>query len=698
MDSILDPGRNCWKVFEDVNVSFLIDAEDYFRDLRRSLLDAGHTIYIAGWDINSRIELVRRGEKPGHNRLGPLLDHLVREKSGLNVYILDWDFSTILQPQRELLPLVKFRWQYHDRLRFQMDDKHPVGASHHQKIVVIDDAVAYCGGMDLTAYRWDTREHRKDDPGRTTPNGRPYNPYHDVQARVDGRAARALGDLFRDRWTKATTGSAAKPEAKKESMESRDWDCSSARVGIARTFPAYEDQPEIREIENLYLDLIQSARQTIYIENQYLTSETFTEALAQSLSRKDGPEVIVVLTKDYTGWLGEQAMKVLRTRAISRLRAADGYGRLGIYYPVIPGIEPEQFTVHSKVMVVDDLYARVGSSNLSGRSMGLDTECDLLVDGTSSSGTREGVRFFKARLLAEHLGMDPGQVLQAIDSGSTMKELIESRSGKKRALVKLPERDEPEPSALKVLELTDPDHAVNMNFLKEHFFGEEDRKTFIKRNKSLLGFLAIAGLAVLVPLLWFFTPLGEMIDPGEMEKWFSILREEPLTPLFVVLLYAFGGLLFVPLNLLIISTAVAFPTIPALAYVLTGSLLSSLAGYAVGRLLGKSFVRDFFPAKAEPLYQRLSQGGFVPVLLVRIIPVAPFTSINLFAGAIPVRFRSYMLGTLLGILPGGISLVVFQRSLLKMITDFDPVTLILALGALAFFLGVFLFFRKRYHV
>ena len=87
-------------------------------------------------------------------------------------------------------------------MRFCLDDDLPLGASHHQKIVVVDDAVAFSGGLDLTIRRWDTREHRLDDPQRVDPSGEPYPPFHDVQAMVDGKAARALAELARERWAR----------------------------------------------------------------------------------------------------------------------------------------------------------------------------------------------------------------------------------------------------------------------------------------------------------------------------------------------------------------------------------------------------------------------------------------------------------------------------------------------------------------
>src|SRR3546814_14781470 len=85
-----------------------------------------------------------------------------------------------------------------------LDKMLPVGASHHQKVVVADDAVAFCGGLDLTIKRWDTPEHLPQHPLRRDPAGQDYQPFHDVQMMVDGEAAAALGDLARRRWKRVT--------------------------------------------------------------------------------------------------------------------------------------------------------------------------------------------------------------------------------------------------------------------------------------------------------------------------------------------------------------------------------------------------------------------------------------------------------------------------------------------------------------
>src|SRR6185437_9244660 len=119
---------------------------------------------------------------------------------GLRGCILSWDFAMLYAFEREWLPVYKLDWRTHRRLHFRLDGRHPPGASHHQKVVVIDDAVAFVGGFDLAHRRWDMPAHRANEPRRVDPYGATYAPFHDVQLAVDAEAARALGDLARERW------------------------------------------------------------------------------------------------------------------------------------------------------------------------------------------------------------------------------------------------------------------------------------------------------------------------------------------------------------------------------------------------------------------------------------------------------------------------------------------------------------------
>src|SRR5690606_14892883 len=128
------------------------------------------------------------------------------------------------------------------------------------------------GGIDLTIRRWDSETHDFANPHRVDPHGQPYNPYHDVQAVVDGEAARAFAELARQRWAKAACERPRPPGRRfRRWPDSIAPDFENVPVGLSRTFPGADGEPDIREIETLFLDSADRAERMIYIENQYLT-------------------------------------------------------------------------------------------------------------------------------------------------------------------------------------------------------------------------------------------------------------------------------------------------------------------------------------------------------------------------------------------------------------------------------------------
>ena len=196
---ILQQGRNCWKKVRSGRVKFLIDGAAYFSALAEALEHARESILILGWDFDSRICLQpeANGSAPASNDLGTLLNTLVARRRKLHAHILIWDYSMIFALEREPTPFFDRAWRKSSRIHFQLDGNHPIGASHHAKIVVIDDAVAFVGGLDLAKGRWDTPEHRPEDPRRVDFNKAYMPPHHDVQVAVDGETAAALGELVR---------------------------------------------------------------------------------------------------------------------------------------------------------------------------------------------------------------------------------------------------------------------------------------------------------------------------------------------------------------------------------------------------------------------------------------------------------------------------------------------------------------------
>jgi phosphatidylserine/phosphatidylglycerophosphate/cardiolipin synthase-like enzyme len=256
--------------------------------------------------------------------------------------------------------------------------------------------------------RWDEDRHRDEDPRRFTPTGLAYPPRHETMCMFDGDAARAMGDLARQRWLEGC-GEKLEPVTCDDSHD--PWPPEIAPgiidvpLGISRTEPAWRGAAGVREIEWLHLQAIRAAKKLIYLENQYFTSPLIAAALARRLEEKDGPEVVVVSTARAPSWFDHFAMDSARRALLERLRHADVYGRLSAWTPVTRSGQP--IIVHAKVTVIDNILLRIGSANINNRSGGFDTECDVSVEA-EHEGDRvsEFIRRHRSRTVGHFIGVD----------------------------------------------------------------------------------------------------------------------------------------------------------------------------------------------------------------------------------------------------------------------------------------------------
>lgn len=442
---IIAPGRNCRTVATAVRAAALVDADAYFARLEQALRRARRSITIVGWDFDARIVLKPDGEG-GPQPLSELLLELVEANPRLEIRILIWDFSVFYAPGEALPMLLGAQWQEHPRIHLRLDDQHPLRGAHHQKLVCIDDALAFVGGIDLTVRRWDTPRHGAEDPGRIDPDGCAYAPVHDMQMVVDAAAARAVADVVRDRWRTATGEDIAPVE------EAGDpWppglvpEFADIPVAIARTLPPWGDAPGVREAAALTLDALSAARRRIYIEAQYLTAASVGERLAERLAEPDGPEIVALVTCNSDGLIERFLMGANRDRLIRRLKQADRYDRLRVYFPVTASPDGNrEILIHSKLIIVDDDFVRIGSSNLNNRSVGLDSECDIAFEAENEA-TRRAVAGLRVRLLAEHLGATPEAVVEAEAREGSLVRAVEALNGGLRHLKLFPAAEQDGP-------------------------------------------------------------------------------------------------------------------------------------------------------------------------------------------------------------------------------------------------------------
>jgi uncharacterized membrane protein YdjX (TVP38/TMEM64 family) len=380
-------------------------------------------------------------------------------------------------------------------------------------------------------------------------------------------------------------------------------------------------------------------------------------------------------------------MGVLRARLHRRLAAADAHRRFRSYCPEVPSLRGERcLNVHSKVLVIDDDFATVGSANLSNRSMGFDTECNLALEAHGDPRVQAAIGALRNRLLGEHLGVAPQRVADALREHGSLIGTIEAlrRDAKGRSLDPLEPRISDDVDALVPdAAVIDPERPLVSDELVRDFVPEHEQRPM--RGRLVTLGLLICVIAVLAAA-WRWTPLREWLDLNALIAFADRIDDLPGTPLLVLAAYVVAGLLVVPLTVLIAATGIVFGPVFGVMYALAGGLLSGFVSYMIGRKLGRETVRKLAGERLNAISRKLAERGLLAVVLVRIVPVAPYTIVNIVAGASHINLRDFLLGTFIGLLPGVLGIVVFVDRIMATLRNPGFVTFAL-LAVIAGLLG-----------
>ncbi|MBK5952552.1 phospholipase, partial [Rhodospirillum rubrum] len=699
------PGDAVWRRAHADRCAILIDGEAYFSALRQAVIAARREVLIIAWELHSKVDLLRDVEIDDQGlaadgwpvALQPLLLAALERNPDLHIHIVLWRVAVLFLLEREVPFDLPKLWACHPRLHFVEDGDLPALASHHQKIVAIDGRLAFSGGLDLTTSRWDTSRHLAHDPRRVNPDGAFGRPWHDVQVMVDGDAARALTEIARRRWERATAEPLPAHDILPAPAEavSDPWpaaiapDFTDIAVSIARTEHEYAGRSEVREVEAGFIATLENARDWLFIEQQYLTSEAVGAVLERRLAEEDGPEVVIILPQGSDGPAQQAIMDKGRDDMLDRLRAADRHGRFAAYWPIArdsdegpngaenaeaadptdptdPPAEPEGrgVYVHCKVMIADGTSLRIGSANMANRSMGLDTECDVILEDDGTADFHAKLFALACRLAGDLLGLDAQTVAARIEAeGSWIKAIEALRDKPGNTLLPFTHRT---PTLLADLapdlRLCDPDRPLDPDTAAAMLIApsiEElppapppDPSGGRKRRKAWLALAAVVAVGGALGLAWTNPDLLKWADPHRLLDALGSWTSSPFAPLVAVLGIVALGLVGFPVMVMILGTGMAFDPWIALIVNLLGVGASASLLFLIGRMAGRDAIERFGGRAIPALSQRLAKQGAATVAALRNVPVMPFTLVNLVCGATHIRFRDYLVGTLLGMAPG----------------------------------------------
>jgi phospholipase D1/2 len=660
---IFEPSRNCWVVNRANFATLLIDCDNFYRALHKAIIKAQHSIFILGWDIDSRVRLLR-GEEERKSLVPSVVVDLLAWKAKQNpeiqIYLLRWDSSIAFAGERELPAEYNWTMQTPANLSICLDNSVPMGGSQHQKVFVIDDELVFTGGMDIAPQRWDTREHLVVQPEREDDNG-PYGPYHDAQIMLSGPIVSDFAKLVRWRWQRAAGYLPKEQRLRVTEHLPPTWPegfapfFKNVKCAIARTIPRLEDDIEAQEVREMYLDLIASAKNFIYIENQFLTSTEIAHALNQRLLSIPALRVLIVSSYSPQGifervamWAGRLDFKKILESGISKERVrmtcagiTDQHGKM--HYK----------RIHSKIFVVDDQHLVVASSNLSNRSMALDTECDLVIAADTDEISQK-ILAARNDLLGEHTSRSADEVAAQFAANCSLDSLLSSGRINSYRLMEIDDTIFTDQSLQPVAQrIADPEKPL-INTDKP-----------LRNPRKHYALLAAVLLILSIVIFAFIQDKLKSVQPDTIRAFLEMARSSPMALPAVCLVYILSGFIFFPLTLLSLITAAVFGSVLGPIYGMTGALVSSALMFYLGRLAGLKWLRKLTGDRIREIDHRFRKAGIIGVTVLRLLPIAPNSLVNLAAGISSVSFFDFMVGSFLGFLPGFLAKGIVGDSLVQ---------------------------------
>jgi phospholipase D1/2 len=217
---------------------------------------------------------------------------------------------------------------------------------------------------------------------------------------------------------------------------------------------------------------------------------------------------------------------------------------------------------------------------------------------------------------------------------------------------------------------------------------EDVRRTLVLQ--ILIGFAIVGGIA----LVWRFTPLAQMVRPQHVAAWLESFESQRWAPAVFIAAFVIGGLVVFPVTLMSAATAIVFPPLKAMSITFTGIMLSAALLHWLGARLLKKRLQKKLGRTIGQVKEHLSDEGILTIAALRMVPLAPFTLVNLAAGSLGVRFRDFMFGTALGLAPGMTLVCIFGRQVRQFWRDPSGTAVLLVIGVFVVWMAISLSLQR----
>jgi phosphatidylserine/phosphatidylglycerophosphate/cardiolipin synthase-like enzyme len=361
----------------------LIDGANALPRMAEAIRGARRHVHICSWNLQPDFVPERDG------RRWPVRELLAEVAERVPVRVLVWAGAPVpvFKPRRSDVQAAREQLVKGTKIRCVLDSRGRMMHCHHEKIVIVDDELAFVGGIDLTALagdRYDWNEH----PVREGIG------WHDASSKVRGPLLRDVAAHFAMRW-EAVAGEAL--PAPEEPAPAGDITAQLVRTVPERAYPAIP-HGEFSTLE-AYMRALRSAQRLIYIENQFLWSPEIVDVLERKLREPPRDDFRLVVLLPHKANNGQDDTRGM----LGRLIGADQGNKRFLAATIMSrtGERSGPLYVHAKIGIVDDGWLAVGSANLNEHSLFNDTEVDVITcDPRIARDTR-------LRLWTEHLEGEP---------------------------------------------------------------------------------------------------------------------------------------------------------------------------------------------------------------------------------------------------------------------------------------------------
>jgi phospholipase D1/2 len=343
------------------------------------------------------------------------------------------------------------------------------------------------------------------------------------------------------------------------------------------------------------------------------------------------------------------------------------------------------------MMVVDDRQLRIGSANLCNRSMGMDTECDVLIESRGDPRVAGVIRAFRDRLIAEHLGVPPALFQETLKDSISLHQAIDALVCEHRTLRELDDGKDWPDALVNIAAVADPEEPIALDFLSTDRVSASNRE----RGKPAWGkLLLFAAAIVALAAAWRYTPLAEVASADTVIGWAKDFGATWWAPILVMLAYTPACFVMFPRPLITLASVIAFGPWLGFAYSISGIVFAAVVTYFVGKRMRRDTVRRLAGPKVERMVDVLRKHGLLAMSLLRLVPIAPFFVVGIVAGAVRLKLWHLAVGTAIGMLPGTLAATIFGDQLENALSGGDINWWLV--GACAALLGGGAFLVKRW--